>query len=197
MEILYLVPRTQIPHTSTFKVGPVYSSKKTVYDDGDFTLNLIQNQWGFKKIEVNSYGVFLDDKYELQHVEIHGQPEENCFSIHLPRVQKSMNKEEMKEIFDLLEWGEIERIDLVNKSITDNFQKAFVHFKKETVTNDFLAAFNHLWSREDAKLRITPQPDYYWWVCRISTKMIDMYCRRIVIDFSSESESEDEDEDEY
>ena len=150
------------------------------------------NQWGFKKIFVGRSGVFLDDKYELYHVEKHGQPRENCFTMHLPYVHRITTKEEIKEQFELLEWGKIADIDLV-KNPTSGNQKGFIHFEMTSVNSEFKAAYNHLWYREDAKLKITYDIGRYWWVFKVDTKMIDLYSRLLIIEFSDSDSDSDSD----
>lgn len=195
METLYLVTSNKLMGRSSLKIGPVYSKEKVEDEYGDITITLMENQWNFKKIFVGRDGVKLDDTIELRYVEIHDQPRQNCYTMHIPSVHKNTSKETIREHFEALEWGTIEEIDLL-RNPTTGAQKAFVHFEKSSVNSEFLAAYNHMWSRPDAKLKITYEGLAYWWVVKVDTKCVDMYCKRIIIEFSDSESESDSDSDE-
>jgi hypothetical protein len=191
METLYLVTSNKLPGRSSIKIGPVYSKEKVEDEYGDITITLMENRWNFKTIFIGRDCVKLDNTIDLRHVEIHAQPRENCYTMHIPSVHKSTSKDDLREYFEALEWGNIEDIDLL-RNPTTGAQKAFIHFEKSSVTNEFLAAYNHMWSRPDAKLKITYEGFAYWWIVKVDTKCVDIYSQRVVLDFGDDSSSDEE-----
>ena len=99
-------------------------------------------------------------------------PKLNKKTLYIPFVHKNTTKEFIKDVLDDFNWGTIHSIDLV-KNIYNSHLKAFVHF--EDTNEDFQKVFDYLWSKDDAKIKITYNEPSHWFIQKASLKRVDCY----------------------
>jgi hypothetical protein len=80
----------------------------------------------------------------------------------IPRVYPNINESRIRKIFDDLNMGELERIDIVNKTSEkgDKFNRVFVHFKRWNNSENSNAARERLLNGKEIKI-IYDEP-WFW-----------------------------------
>ena len=76
------------------------------------------------------------------------------YSLCIPRVVLNINEKQIRNIFDELNMGIIERIDIVNKTTTkgEKFNRVFIHFACWFETENANAALDRLMNGKEIKI---------------------------------------------
>ena len=86
-----------------------------------------------------------------------------AYSICIPRVFANIRWKRVKAVFDQLGLGEIDRIDMVQRTADDgsNFQRCFVHFKTWADTENARAVREQL-DAEGGEIKIVYDEPWFW-----------------------------------
>ena len=86
-----------------------------------------------------------------------------AYSICIPRVFANIRWKRVKAVFDQLGLGEIDRIDMVQRTAEDgsNFQRCFVHFKTWADTENARAVRQQL-DAEGGEIKIVYDEPWFW-----------------------------------
>lgn len=168
-------------------IGPLYIES---LDEESCCVILKENTYNYKSISIDN--MLLDGTHEVDMIHMKDVPKQGKKTIHIPFVHKNTTKDFIKDVLNDFKWGTIHNIDLV-KNIYNSHQKAFVHF--EETTEDFQRVFDYLWSKDDAKIKITYNEPFHWFIQKADLKNVDCYSTRYIIHFSdSESDSDSDEE---
>lgn len=168
-------------------VGPLYIES---LDEESCCIILKDNKHNYKSMCIDN--MLLDGTHEIDVIQMMDVPKPGKKSIHIPFIHKNTNKEFIQKVLDEFKWGTIHSIDLVD-NVYNSHQKAFVHF--EDTNDEFQRVFDHLWSKEDAKLKITYNDPYHWFLQKADAKRVDCYSTKYIIQFSDSESSDDESSD--
>jgi hypothetical protein len=83
-------------------------------------------------------------------------------SLCIPRVFLNIDEKRIRRIFDELDIGEIQRIDIVNKTTEkgEKFKRVFVHFKRWFETENAVRARERL--LEGKEIKIIYDDPWFW-----------------------------------
>ena len=86
-----------------------------------------------------------------------------AYSICIPRVFANIRWKRVKAVFDQLGLGEIDRIDMVQRTADDgsNFQRCFIHFKTWADTENARAVREQL-DAEGGEIKIVYDDPWFW-----------------------------------
>ena len=86
-----------------------------------------------------------------------------AYSICIPRVFANIRWKRVKAVFDQLGLGEIDRIDMVQRTADDgsNFQRCFIHFKTWADTDNARAVREQL-DAEGGEIKIVYDDPWFW-----------------------------------
>ena len=115
----------------------------------------------------NPANIFRQGQQQQQQQEQIQEPKPSEPSICIPRVFKSVPRDDIASVFEKLNLGAVDRIDMVAKinAHGESYNKVFVHFKQWNQTPDAQAARAKLLQGEEIKV-VYSEP--WFWKCSAS-----------------------------
>ena len=86
----------------------------------------------------------------------------NVYSLCIPRVSLNINEMQIRNIFDELNMGIIQRIDIVNKTTEkgEKFNRVFIHFESWFETENAILALERL--NNGKEIKIMYDEPWFW-----------------------------------
>jgi hypothetical protein len=95
------------------------------------------------------------------------QYKEENISLCIPRVHANIPRDVVQETFDALDFGVIDRIDMVHSKSVDKFKKVFIHYKSWNLDNEDVMK-NYIELCEGNSIKITYDEPWFWNVVKSS-----------------------------